>query len=90
MLLQVYTCQNATFWKSRALAHIYFNYFRITGLYPDAERFGLYTAEVFILHYWGEIVCVACMGLFMNPSQANSVAALIQAASVLISSGLLK
>ena len=59
-------------------------------MYPYAERFGLYSAEIFILHYWGEIVCVACMGVFMNPNQANSTAALFQAASVLISSGLLK
>ena len=59
-------------------------------MYPDLTRFGLYTAEIFILHYWGEITCVGFMALFMNPAQANSTAALLQAASVLISSGLLK
>lgn len=62
----------------------------ITGMYPDAERFGLYTTEIFILHYWGEILCIGCMAVFMNPNQANSLSALLQAASVLISSGLLK
>ena len=59
-------------------------------MYPDAERFGLYTTEIFILHYWGEILCIGCMAVFMNPNQANSLSALLQAASVLISSGLLK
>lgn len=62
----------------------------ITGMYPEAVRFGLFTAEIFLLHYWGEILCVGFMAVFMNPNQANNTTALLQAASMLISSGLLK
>ena len=71
------------------LQYLIFN-LRVTGMYPDATRFGLYTAEIFIIHYWGEITCVGFMALFMNPNQAFSTAALLQSASMLISSGLLK
>ena len=59
-------------------------------MYPDAERFGLYTAEIIILHYWGEILTVGCMGIFMNPNLANGTSVLLQAGCVLISSGLLR
>ena len=66
------------------------HYFRGTGLYPDATRFGLFTTEIIILHYWGEILTVGCMGIFMNPNLAYSVAALLQFGNVVISSGLLR
>jgi len=49
-----------------------------------------YFLAVFILHYWGEILTVTLMGIFMNPNMAQSNAALLQAATVLIGSGLLK
>ncbi|XP_045159980.2 ATP-binding cassette sub-family G member 5-like [Mercenaria mercenaria] len=62
----------------------------VTGLYPSADRFGIFTLEVFILHYWGEMLTVACLGMFMNPNLANSVAALLQSATVIIASGYVK
>ena len=56
-------------------------------MYPSADRFGIFTLLVFMLHYWGEILTVACLGMFMNPNLANSVAALLQSAAVIIASG---
>lgn len=61
-----------------------------TGMYPSADRFGLYCLVIFLLQFWGEMLCVTCMGIFMNPNLANSVTALLQAASVVIASGFLK
>jgi hypothetical protein len=60
---------------------------RVTGMHPGADRFGLFTLEIFLLHYWGEMVTVGCMGLFMNPNLANSIAVLMQSACVIIASG---
>lgn len=62
----------------------------VTGMHPGADRFGLFILDVFILQYWGEMVTVGCLGLFMNANLANSVAALVQAAAVVIASGFLK
>ncbi|XP_053377061.1 ATP-binding cassette sub-family G member 5-like [Mercenaria mercenaria] len=62
----------------------------VTGMHPGFERFALYTLDVFILQYWGEMVTVGCLGIFMNANLANSVAALLQAATVVIASGFLK
>ncbi|KAL4238380.1 hypothetical protein ACF0H5_003089 [Mactra antiquata] len=62
----------------------------VTGMNPNFDRFVLFTLEVFILHYWGEMVTVACMGLVMNPNLANSLAALVQSAAVIIASGYVK
>lgn len=59
-------------------------------MHPGADRFGLYTLDIFILQYWGEMVNVGCLGLFMNANLANSVAALVQTAAAVIASGLLK
>jgi hypothetical protein len=59
-------------------------------MYPSADRFGLYCLVIFLLQFWGEMLCVTCMGIFMNPNLANSVTALLQAASVVIASGFLK
>lgn len=61
-----------------------------TGMHPGVDHFGIYTLEIFIMHFWGEMVSVACLALFSNPVEANNVAALCQAASVVISSGFLK
>ncbi|XP_052766024.1 ATP-binding cassette sub-family G member 5-like [Mya arenaria] len=62
----------------------------VTGMHPGADHFGLYTLEIFLLHYWGEVTAVAMMGLFMNANLAQSVTALLQAAHVIIASGFLK
>ncbi|XP_060558203.1 uncharacterized protein LOC132718516 [Ruditapes philippinarum] len=43
-----------------------------------------------ILHYWGEILTVACLGMFMNPNLANSVAVLLQSVAVITASGYIK
>ena len=63
---------------------------RVVGMNPHVDRFGLYTLQIFILHYWGEILTVGIMGLVMHPIMANSVSALVQAAHVIIASGFLK
>jgi len=63
---------------------------RVTGMHPGADHFGLYTLEIWLLHWWGETITIAMMGLFMNANLAQSVTALVQAASVISSSGFLK
>ncbi|KAL3872733.1 hypothetical protein ACJMK2_035937 [Sinanodonta woodiana] len=62
----------------------------VTGLYPTAERFGLYTATIFFLQLWGETLTVLFLGIFLDPNLANSTTALIQTAAAVIASGLLK
>ncbi|KAH3859053.1 ATP-binding cassette sub-family G member 5-like [Dreissena polymorpha] len=62
----------------------------VTGMHPGADHFGLYSVQIFILHYWGEMTTIAMMGLFMNQNLAQSVTALVQAAHVIIASGFLK
>lgn len=59
-------------------------------MHPGADHFGLYSVQIFILHYWGEMTTIAMMGLFMNQNLAQSVTALVQAAHVIIASGFLK
>ena len=63
---------------------------RVTGMHPGADHFGLYSVQIFILHYWGEMTTIVLMDLFMNQNLAQSVTALFQAAHVIIASGFLK
>ena len=57
---------------------------------PATANFLLYTALVFFLNYFGEMLCVLIFGAFMNPSLVNSTSAIIMSASGLMASGFLK
>ena len=72
------------------IKNVCFNHCRVTGLTPNTVNFLLYTALVFILNYWGEMLCVVIFGAFMNPSLVNSTSAIIMSASGLMASGFLK
>lgn len=57
---------------------------------PHVDRFLMFTLQVSILCYWGEMLTVGLMGVLRDPIKANIGAALVHAAHLLISSGLVK
>ncbi|XP_070210258.1 ATP-binding cassette sub-family G member 5-like [Littorina saxatilis] len=62
----------------------------ITGMYPEADRFGMHVAVVFLLHMAGELLTTAVMGMFRNPQLANTTTALTFTASGLLATGFLR
>lgn len=65
-------------------------YFRVTGLYPSWERFGIYYADVFAMHFSGEIMTIGIMGVFYSAQVSQSVASLVISATTLFSSGFIR
>ncbi|XP_064623528.1 ATP-binding cassette sub-family G member 5-like [Lineus longissimus] len=60
------------------------------GLYPSLNRFGIYLAVVFILHYASELLAVTILAIFHNEQIVASIVSLIFVASGLIASGYLR
>ncbi|XP_076095553.1 ATP-binding cassette sub-family G member 5-like [Mytilus galloprovincialis] len=62
----------------------------VTGLYPSWERFGIYYADVFAMHFSGEIMTIGIMGVFYSAQVSQSVASLVISATTLFSSGFIR
>ncbi|KAK3598079.1 hypothetical protein CHS0354_014615 [Potamilus streckersoni] len=62
----------------------------VTGLNSTTSGFLIYSAVVFFLNFWGEMVTIVIMAIFLNPAIANSTSALIASASGLMASGFLR
>ncbi|XP_043843194.1 ATP-binding cassette sub-family G member 5 isoform X1 [Dromiciops gliroides] len=60
------------------------------GLYPEAARFGYFSAAVFVPHLAGELLTLVLLGVVQNPNIVNSEVALLSIAGVLVGSGFLR
>ncbi|XP_014689060.1 ATP-binding cassette sub-family G member 5 [Equus asinus] len=60
------------------------------GLYPEAARFGYFSAALLAPHLIGEFLTLVLLGMVQNPNVVNSIAALLSIAGVLVGSGFLR
>ncbi|XP_004582962.4 ATP-binding cassette sub-family G member 5 [Ochotona princeps] len=60
------------------------------GLYPEAARFGYFSAALLPPHLIGEFLTLMILGFVQNPNIVNSVVALLCVAGVLVGSGFLR
>ncbi|XP_008056299.1 ATP-binding cassette sub-family G member 5 [Carlito syrichta] len=60
------------------------------GLYPEAARFGYFSAALLVPHLIGEFLALVLLGMVQNPNIVNSVVALLCIAGVLVGSGFLR
>lgn len=63
---------------------------RTLGLYPEAARFGYFSAALLAPHLIGEFLTLVLLGMVQNPNVVNSIAALLSIAGVLVGSGFLR
>ncbi|XP_069350527.1 ATP-binding cassette sub-family G member 5 [Eulemur rufifrons] len=60
------------------------------NLYPEAARFGYFSAALLVPHLIGEFLTLVLLGMVQNPNIVNSVVALLCIAGMLIGSGLVR
>ncbi|XP_004436764.1 PREDICTED: ATP-binding cassette sub-family G member 5 [Ceratotherium simum simum] len=60
------------------------------GLYPEAARFGYFSAALLASHLIGEFLNLVLLGMVQNPNVVNSIVALLSIAGVLVGSGFLR
>ncbi|EPY79463.1 ATP-binding cassette sub-family G member 5 [Camelus ferus] len=60
------------------------------ALYPEAARFGYFSAALLAPHLIGEFLTLVLLGMIQNPNVVNSVVALLCIAGVLVGSGFLR
>ncbi|XP_036119147.1 ATP-binding cassette sub-family G member 5 [Molossus molossus] len=60
------------------------------GLYPEAARFGYFSAALLAPHLIGEFLTLVLLGMVQNPNVVNSIVALLCIAGVLVGSGFLR
>lgn len=63
---------------------------RVTGLQPSWTKFGIFYADVSLLHFIGEIMTVGIMGVFYSAQVSQSVASLFISATTLFSAGFIR
>ncbi|TKC47423.1 hypothetical protein EI555_009456, partial [Monodon monoceros] len=59
------------------------------ALYPEAARFGYFSAAILAPHLIGEFLTLVLLGVVQNPNVVNSMVALLCIAGVLVGSGFL-
>ncbi|XP_003472973.1 ATP-binding cassette sub-family G member 5 [Cavia porcellus] len=60
------------------------------GLYPEAARFGYFSAAVLAPHLIGECLALVLLGIVQNPNIINSLVAVLITAGLLIGSGFVR
>ncbi|XP_037663120.1 ATP-binding cassette sub-family G member 5 isoform X2 [Choloepus didactylus] len=60
------------------------------GLYPEAARFGYFSAALLPPHLIGEFLTLGLLGIVQNPTVVNSGVALLSIAGVLVGSGFVR
>ncbi|XP_060165107.1 ATP-binding cassette sub-family G member 5 isoform X2 [Globicephala melas] len=60
------------------------------ALYPEAARFGYFSAAILAPHLIGEFLTLVLLGVVQNPNVVNSMVALLCIAGVLVGSGFLR
>ncbi|XP_019798904.2 ATP-binding cassette sub-family G member 5 [Tursiops truncatus] len=60
------------------------------ALYPEAARFGYFSAAILAPHLIGELLTLVLLGVVQNPNVVNSMVALLCIAGVLVGSGFLR
>ncbi|XP_007942571.1 ATP-binding cassette sub-family G member 5 [Orycteropus afer afer] len=60
------------------------------GLYPEAARFGYFSAALLAPHLVGEFLTLVLLGIVQNPNVVNSGVALLSIAGVLVGSGFMR
>ncbi|XP_075392158.1 ATP-binding cassette sub-family G member 5 [Tenrec ecaudatus] len=60
------------------------------GLYPEASRFGYFSAALLAPHLVGEFLTLLLLGIVQNPNVVNSAVALLSIAGVLVGSGFMR
>lgn len=63
---------------------------RTLTLYPEAARFGYFSAAILAPHLIGEFLTLVLLGVVQNPNVVNSMVALLCIAGVLMGSGFLR
>ena len=63
---------------------------RTLALYPEAARFGFFSAAILAPHLIGEFLTLVLLGVVQNPNVVNSMVALLCIAGVLVGSGFLR
>lgn len=64
--------------------------FRTLGLYPEAARFGYFSAALLAPHIIGELLTLVLLGMVQDPNVVNSIVALLCIAGVLVGSGFVR
>ncbi|KAM5293039.1 ATP-binding cassette sub-family G member 5 [Ctenodactylus gundi] len=60
------------------------------GLYPEAARFGYFSAALLAPHIIGECLTLVLLGAVQNPNIVNSIVALLSIAGLLVGSGFVR
>ncbi|XP_001382192.1 ATP-binding cassette sub-family G member 5 [Monodelphis domestica] len=60
------------------------------GLYPEAARFGYFSAAILVPHLVGELVALVLLGVVQNPNIVHSGVVLLCSAGILVGSGFLR
>ncbi|XP_005390995.1 PREDICTED: ATP-binding cassette sub-family G member 5 [Chinchilla lanigera] len=60
------------------------------GLYPEAARFGYFSAALLAPHLIGECLTLVLLGIVQNPNIVNSIVALLSIAGLLVGSGFVR
>ncbi|XP_004627790.1 ATP-binding cassette sub-family G member 5 [Octodon degus] len=60
------------------------------GLYPEAARFGYFSAALLAPHLIGEYLTLVLLGIVQNPNIVNSIVALLSIAGLLVGSGFVR
>uniref|UniRef100_A0A8C2MWP0 ATP binding cassette subfamily G member 5 n=1 Tax=Cricetulus griseus TaxID=10029 RepID=A0A8C2MWP0_CRIGR len=60
------------------------------GLYPEAARFGYFSAALLAPHLIGEFLTLVLLGMVQNPNIVNSIVALLSISGLLIGSGFIR
>lgn len=63
---------------------------RTLALYPEAARFGYFSAALLAPHIIGEFLTLVLLGVIQDPNVVNSVVALLSIAGVLVGSGFVR
>ncbi|XP_028748444.1 ATP-binding cassette sub-family G member 5 [Peromyscus leucopus] len=60
------------------------------GLYPEAARFGYFSAALLAPHLIGEFLTLVLLGMVQNPNIVNSIVALLSISGLLVGSGFIR
>lgn len=63
---------------------------RTLGLYPEAARFGYFSAALLAPHLIGEFLTLVLLGMVQNPNIVNSIVALLSISGLLVGSGFIR